>query len=353
MGGLGGKQSMSEKEALHGLSCPRCGGMIDIPEGQEVVICPFCELRSVVRGENGIRRYQIPLKVDREAAGKAFQSFLTSSMAISGSVRKEAQLTEALVVHLPFWAVWGRAAGWIFGQNVIRTQNSTRYEPKEIRVVEEMTWNGAACEVGEFGVSEINLEGRPLEPFDGDALHHSGMVFEPVGAAGEAMQRAQAEFDGRIRSAAHVSQLTQSFVRIIRPRQGLVFYPLWVMRYLYRGRAFQVVVDGFSGEVLYGKAPGNVLYRAVVLVGGMALGSFITVQGSYLLGQNNQDSPEAALIPLIGGLALMFFSFRKFRYGEHYEYRRRFTTGSIPGFSMTASSASDLSKLFNNLERFK
>jgi len=343
---------MSDKEALHGLSCPRCGGMIDIPEGQEIVICPFCELRSVVRGENGIRRYQIPLKVDRETAGKTFQRFLTSSMAISSSVRKEAQLTEALVVHLPFWAVWGRAAGWAFGQRAIRTKDSTRYEPKEIRVVEEMTWNGAACEVGEFGVSEISLQGRPLEPFDGDALHRSGMVFEPVGAAGEAMQRAQAEFDGRIRATAHLDRLTQSFVRIIRPRQGLVFYPLWVMRYLYRGRAFQVVVDGYSGEVLYGKAPGNVLYRAAVLVGGMALGSFVTVDVTYLLSQG-EDSAEGAIISLVAGLAIMFFSFRKFRYGEHYEYRRRYTSGGIPGLSMLPSSVGQVSELFKNLERFK
>lgn len=344
---------MSEKEALHGLSCPRCGGMIDIPEGQEIVICPFCELRSVVRGDNGIRRYQVPLKINREEAEKAFRGFLTSSMAISGSVRKEAQLTETLVVHLPFWAVWGRAMGWVFGQNIIRTQDKTRYEPKEIRIVEEMTWNGAACEVGEFGVSEINLQGRPLEPFDGDSLHHSGMVFEPVGAAGEALQRAQAEFDGRIQSSAHLSQMTQSFVRLIRPRQGLIFYPLWVIRYLYRGRAFQVVVDGFSGEVLYGKAPGNVLYRAAVLVGGMGLGSFITVQGTYLLGQNSQDSPEMAFIPLIGGLVMMFFSYRTFRFGEHYEYRRKYGFGGTPGLNLSPASAGQLSDLFKNLERFK
>ena len=343
---------MSAKDALHGLSCPRCGGMIDIPEGQEIVICPFCELRSVVSGENGIRRYQVPLKVERDAAGQAFQRFLTSSMAISASVKKEAQLTEVLLVHLPFWAVWGRAVGWAFGQRAVRTKDSTRYEPKEIRVVEEMSWNGAACEVGEFGVSEISLQGRPLEPFEGDALHRSGMVFEPVGAAGEAMQRAQAEFDARFRAAAHLDRLTQSFVRIIRPRQGLVFYPLWVMRYLYRGRAFQVVVDGFSGEVLYGKAPGNVLYRAAVLVGGMALGSFVTVDLTYFLSQA-EEGAEGAIISLIAGLAVMYFSFRKFRYGEHYEYRRRFSSAAIPGLSLMPSSVSQVSDLFKNLERFK
>lgn len=345
---------MSDTDTLKGLSCPRCGGMVQIPEGQEIVICPYCDLRSVVRGENGIRRYQVPLRMDRAAAEKAFRGFLTSSMAISGSVRKEAQLTEAMVVHLPFWAVWGRAAGWAFGQKAYRSKDSTRYEPREVRIVEEMTWNGAACEVGEFGVTEVTLQDRPLEPYDDDALHRSGMVFEPVGAAGEAMERARAEFDQRIRAAAHLDRLTQSFVRIIRPRQGVVYYPLWVMRYLYRGRAFQVVVDGFSGEVMYGKAPGNVVYRAAVLVGGLALGSFITVDVSYLLGQGKDSGAEGMIIAFIAGLALMYFSYRKFRYGEHYEFRRRYGAGGIPGLSaVMPASAGQISELFNNLERFK
>jgi uncharacterized Zn finger protein (UPF0148 family) len=73
---------MSET-GLQGLSCPRCGGMVAIPEGQAVVICPFCEQRSVVSGERGVRRYQIPLRATREQVLKAFQAFLSSNMAIS------------------------------------------------------------------------------------------------------------------------------------------------------------------------------------------------------------------------------------------------------------------------------
>ncbi len=34
---LGGGKSMSEKEITHGLTCPRCGGMVSIPEGQLIV----------------------------------------------------------------------------------------------------------------------------------------------------------------------------------------------------------------------------------------------------------------------------------------------------------------------------
>ncbi len=38
-------------DLLQGLSCPRCGGMVPVPEGQALVICPYCEQRSAVSAE--------------------------------------------------------------------------------------------------------------------------------------------------------------------------------------------------------------------------------------------------------------------------------------------------------------
>jgi hypothetical protein len=75
LGLLGGIQSMTTNrlpKPLTGLACPRCGGMVTIPEGQAIVICPYCDLRSSVSAENdpgwaddgnpgvGVRRYQAP-----------------------------------------------------------------------------------------------------------------------------------------------------------------------------------------------------------------------------------------------------------------------------------------------------
>lgn len=316
---------MSEKEALQGLNCPRCGGMVPIPEGQVIVICPYCELRAVVRGEKGVRRYQTPCRINREQAIAAFRHFLSGNWAIARDAARQAQLEEAMLVHLPFWAAWGQGLGWTFGRKKIGSGDRKRYEPREVRVVEEMSWNGAACDVGEFGVSHISLDGRPLEPFDPDQLHRTGLVFEPVGSSWQALETARQAFENRVNSRAHLDEISQSFVRIVRPRLGLLYYPLWVVRYLYHGRSFQVVVDGFDGSILYGKAPGNVLYRAAVLVGGMALGSAIAIDLTALILTSSNDSDGsfgAALASFVGGLVILFLSYRKFRYGEHYEYHR-------------------------------
>lgn len=320
---------MAERNGVKGLNCPNCGGMVAIPEGDLIVRCPYCDLRSMVRGDLGLLRYQVPLRIDRKQAELAYRRFLSSSRAIDGRVSRVAELNEAFIAYMPFWAAWSRVLGWVFGEKQVGSGDNKRYEPREVKIVEDMTWNAAACDVGEFGVEAIPRIDPKLEPFNADALHATGMVFEPVGLLAEARKEAEKEFTAYVEKEAKLDRLSQVFVRFIRNRIGLVYYPLWVMRYSYRGRAYQVVVDGYHGEILYGKAPGSTFYRAAILVGGMATGSLITVDASSLLFYlaANSDDDEGGLffagLALIGlGIGIMVKAYRKFRFGEIYEFRK-------------------------------
>ncbi len=344
---------MPDPEPTQGLSCPNCGGMVPIPEGQTIVVCPFCGLRAHVRGERGLRRFQTPVRVKRESLPQTLKQFLSSNMAIAADASRKAQLSEVFLAYLPFWAYWVRVMGWVFGQKKIRSGKHTRYEAREVKIVEEMTWNGAACDVGEFGVTEVPLTTQALTPFEPERLHEQGMVFEPVGSQTDARSNAAKAVEETIVKRSKLDRIAQVFTRFTRKRFGLVYYPLWVMRYLYRGRVFQVVVDGFSGQVLYGKAPGNTLYRAAMLVGGMALGAAVAVDGGalalYLATQTKGDSAATLFIGCLAlfgvGFGIMGVAYRAFRYGEQYEFRsgsKKSLGGIDPGNVL--SGVKDLSK---------
>ena len=344
---------MSEPETTQGLTCPNCGGVVPIPEGQIIVRCPYCEMRSLVRGERGLRRYQVPQQTDQQAAFSALRKFLSSNWAIARDAGRRSQLQEAFLVYLPFWTVWSRLAAWAFGQEKVGSGDDSHYEPREVRVVQQVSWNGAACDVGEFGVDRVPLSDQELEPFNPDALHHSGMVFEPVNSFNDARMAAENQFKEQARRRAGLDRLSQLFLRFYHRRYGLLYYPLWVMRYLYRGRSFQVVVDGYSGKVLYGKAPGNTLYRAGILVLGMALGAFVTVDASAFFissssGSHGDGSIAAGLLAVVFGVGIMLGAYRRFRYGEHYEYRDPATKGDVSAassFSLTSLSRQGLDSI--------
>lgn len=325
---------MSKEESVHGLSCPNCGGMVPIPEGQPVVRCPFCGQSSFVKGTRGVRRYQVPVRLLRQQAGETLRAFLTSSMAIARDAARQSQLSEIFLVYLPFWTIWARIIGWAFGEKKVGSGDNRRYEPREVRLVQELTWSGAACDVGEFGVNELLLKDQELQPYNPEQLHNVGMVFEPVGSISDARRTAEFEFEQQVTRRANLDRLSQMVLRPFRQRLGLVYYPLWVLRYLYRGRAFQVVVDGYSGKILFGKAPGNTLYRAAVLVLGMAVGAFLAIDVSamilYYLSDSNDTPIGLALLVFGGGLALMYTGYRRFRYGEEYVLRAQKSKSSLP-----------------------
>jgi hypothetical protein len=326
---------MPEAEPTHGISCPNCGGMVPIPEGERIVCCPYCDLRSMVRGERGIQRYQIAPRVTREQATQALRTFLKSHRAIAGDTTSKSSLAEVFLAYIPFWTGWSRVLSWVFGQKQVGSGDHKHYEAREVKVVQDLTWNGAACDVGEFGVESVPLTNQKLDPFDADSLHDSGMVFEPVGSTSDARQAAANEFQSIVQRSASLDRVSQTFTRFVRQRFGLVYYPLRVLRYLYKGRSFQVVVDGHSGQTLYGKAPGSTFFRAATLIGGMAAGAFVSIDVSVLLGylalQSSSDDSGgifgAALAAFVIGFGLMFAAYRKFRYGEQFEYRRQKPAG--------------------------
>ena len=87
-------------------------------------------------------------------------------------------------------------------------------------------------------------------------------------------------------------------------------------------------MDGYNGRVLYGKAPGNIYYRALMLVGGTGLGSFVLVDGLALavtlIGHSSKSSSgDLALlaVPVVAGAGLIYGGYRLFRWGEEIEQR--------------------------------
>jgi hypothetical protein len=277
-------------------------------------------MRSLVEGDRGVRRWQISNKIERGQAMTAVQGFF-SGMNKARDLKKTAAVKELFLVYLPYWRVQAFVAGWLFGR-VKSGEDSTK--PVEVEVMDEMLWNDAAADVSEFGVHQVSAALSDLEPYDSEFLHAEAMVFEPVESRDEALTEAQSHFLYRGRKKQRLQQKFFEKFHFLRQKLSLVYYPLWVARYEYRGRNYQVVVDGTSGKVLYGKAPGNIFYRAIMLIAGMALGNFILVNGIFVVvainsGSNDSDGYWLLLLPLLIGSALIAAGYTRFRHGEEVE----------------------------------
>src|SRR3972149_3337062 len=113
--GSDGGARPKEGEAAVGLACPNCQGRLQIPEGVRIIRCPYFDQRSFVQGERGVLRYQVPRRLDRQAALATARGFLRGLDRAPG-LSRQADFTDLFVVYLPFWSEWAEVAAWFFGK---------------------------------------------------------------------------------------------------------------------------------------------------------------------------------------------------------------------------------------------
>jgi hypothetical protein len=255
---------------IKGLSCPNCAGTLTPGEGMNILRCPFCDVVLQMLGHHGVRKFHVGRKISKSANETIVQKWL-GGWKKAGDLAKAAKITESFLVYIPFWRISADAVGWVFGrekhERQVKTGDTYRTEvywtDEEREINRHYETNAPACRIEEFGVKWVDLEGDEIKPVDFEELQEEGMTFQPLSSATDALDAAAKKFKGLAENSARLDEVTFKQVSVVRKRITQVFYPLWVNRYAYKNRTYQVVVDGESGDIAYGKAPGSSWVRAI------------------------------------------------------------------------------------------
>ena len=313
--------SKPKPKLLAGLTCASCAGTIDVQEGLTNVVCRYCGTPVAVVGERGVTRLMVLDRVDRSAAGLAVRRWFAKGIRKAPALRREARLEESFLAYFPFVRARFDVVGWVLGTKEHRRKSGNRWvtehRPVEVQVERSVDRTMASGDMAEFGVRRVNLAGDQLLPLDDELLRSRGMVFRPQrtpAEVGEALTKAAME---QIQATGEVDRVTFSWFAAIRKRITVVYYPLWVIRYGFRGQAYQALIDAEDGTLAYGKAPGNHLFRALSLVGACAgacfAGTTLLQHLDVLLRSDNSLMPLAAVGLLLAGFVV--WGYRQFRRG--------------------------------------
>lgn len=307
------------ESSVQGLTCPSCGGALDVGAGLRVVDCPYCETPLLAVSEVGIRRWSVAPKLDASRAKEVAQRWLSTGWSRDRRLRRDAVQGEALLAFLPFFRMQADAMGFALGTETRRRtvgsgkhRRTQTYEVDVERSVEKSyDHTYPALDVAEWGVQKIDLQDDPLVPYDREGLKRLGMVFPPTGSEAEVKEAARRQIVSSADPSRGLTQVRFKFLETLRERFSLIYYPLWIIRYRFENRSYQVLVDAEDGSLVYGKAPGNDLYRALAMVLSQAVALFIATTIVRFIGVN------------LGGLAAMgaavlgalWWGWKKFRHG--------------------------------------
>ncbi len=270
------------------IECQECGATIGVEPQVQTVTCLFCRSHKVLlrgAGSNLIRPESVvPFQIDKTTARGAFALWLRYLWFRPDDLERLAQLQEMQGVYVPFWIFKARA--------------HSQWTAEAYGHYAEPGREGSASQIFKTGWRHVSgnrndvLEDTPICASRGllKTLVHrfrswglSGLVpYEPRFLAGwtvesyaidlpDAWARAQQDMEhlqrlrctGDILGTVHRNLQVQSTFSHVTFKHALL--PVWIAAYRYRDKAYQLLVNGQTGEVA-GQAPWSNWKIALALV---------------------------------------------------------------------------------------
>jgi hypothetical protein len=317
------------KSVLRPLTCAGCAGPLLAEETTDLFTCAHCGTVYKDTGARGYLRRHFPVGLGRlEAVGTA-AGWLRQAADTPGDI-ETAVFTEAYLLYVPIWEVGAHVVGWEFGVKW-RTRREVvqrgEEQTMELRLVDEASEQGflgerrmyeEAADLSALGMRRPHVTGRERAlPFTPAALPQGAAVLEPDRGYGEVLERARRSFRRPPTGAA----ARDRHIFVLKESVTLLYYPLWSLRYRYRGRQYDITVDGRNGAVHSARAPADNTRRLALMVGAYALLALTlaaVAAFSSSLPASRQTVLYAGLLTLaLGGLVYQRFSLlREVRHSE-------------------------------------
>ena len=317
--------TLKKEKIIKGITCPACSGELDLREGVITFNCKYCGTLLTTKGESGALKFYVPKVLSRDEAINKAYNWLGKGLAKARGLKANSKIEDVFLVYIPYWRVRADVVGWIFGQEKrTRTVNNrvqTYYVDVERKIQQTYDNTFAACDISELGVQKVNLAGDELHPVDFETLQQEGMIFNIISSESKVSESAKQQFVNDARNSARVDRINFEYYDLVRENLSVVYYPLWVTRYNFKNRTYQVVIDGEDGSTCYGKAPGNNLYRAIMGILGIGVGMYLaTLFGAFSAIEAFEEGTFVIyILALIFGIIIMIAGYKKFRYGGEVE----------------------------------
>jgi hypothetical protein len=297
-----------------GLNCPSCGGAIQVTEGDNVLNCGYCGSLLWAEGDAGVLTIAYRNTQGRDKVLMATERWWHKGLK-ARDLRKKGRLLECYPIYLPFWSTTTRVAGWICGyeeRHYTDRDGHTRTEriPKEEMVLRDYRYTNIACDPGDLGIKHLRNNSGEASFADFESIP----TFESTTSKDDMVESSKRNAMNDARNDAHVPHVTFEKVTIIPKGITRIYYPVWVVRYAYGDRMYMATVDGVTGNVLSGRAPGDPLYQSLAVTGGTSVGGLVAAAG-LMLGVGAEDM-VIALGGLAIGLVVLGFTYMFFRHGS-------------------------------------
>lgn len=308
------------------IKCPNCDGQIEIPKHSSTVVCGYCNTTvNVKSGEILKENYFMRLQYDLDQATDKMYSWGMKQLGAPKSL-DQSKVVESKLVFWPFWVVEVEATA-----NYTGIQKKPDFKGRNSQ--RTLHWNKIS-ETGKLDMEQdIFIPANPDTPrslkdyiiptkrkefFDKDQILEVRGIVKPIQMEQKvALQKAKKMMSDVLQKEAlkEVDSITKMDEELKTPAVFLVSIPIWHIKYCYKIRNYDALVDGASGRIIHLQFPRKMAFRAMTLLSGLlhlVIGGGIGLLLVYL-GLTLYDGIFPTIFGIVFGLGMLAISLRFFR----------------------------------------
>jgi len=237
------------------ISCPHCGAPITFEPGEILATCRYCGYTVVIEtGKAFIFEHSMLLnKFDTAQIEQPIREWMRTGFVKPSDLAAKSKIVEKTLVYLPFWLITAETTTTYKGI----FERITPAIVKEGRIAKEYNWLVLGRKAAEFPTREyeVPLEGKI--PYDFRKIEGFAKTFNSEIDEDEAKNRAKQEIEEFHHYLAQ--QDVDKIIEIkteINIRQTVYLHaPIWFVKYEYKGKVYQLLIDGASGTIIKGDIP--------------------------------------------------------------------------------------------------
>ena len=237
------------------IKCSHCGAPIAFEPGEILATCKYCGFTVVIEtGQTFTYEHSLLLnKCDPTQVEEQIREWMREGFMKPSDLARKAKIAEKELIYLPFWVVSVQARSSYKGI----FERITPAVAKEGTIEKDYDWLVLARKAAVFPTRdyEVPLEGKIA--YDFRRIEGFAKVFNSEIDKTEAEEQAKAEIENNHRFLAQqdVDKIIEMKTAIKVEETVYLHAPIWFIKYDYKGKTYQLILDGSTGSVIRGDIP--------------------------------------------------------------------------------------------------
>jgi len=237
------------------IKCSHCSAPISFEPGEIIATCKYCGYTVVIETGDAFtfEHSMLQNKYEPTEIEEAIKNWMRAGFLKPSDLARKSRIMEKTLIYLPFWIMSVEAESAYKGI----FERITPSIVKEGKIEKKYDWLVLARKAADFPTREYDVPLKGKVPYDFRKIEAFAKVLNSEIGKNEAVEFAKQEIADH-----HRYLVKQDVDRLIEMKHEMkvnqtvyLHAPIWFIKFEYKGKTYQLLMDGATGIVIKGDIP--------------------------------------------------------------------------------------------------